>query len=63
MNKLDIDSKLLISVLTPSVLLGITLMRAIGQGFGQIGEMSEEIFRGERLPLLNVPYESHPQSD
>ncbi len=58
MNKPDLDRQLLISLLTPSVLLGITAIRVIGRGLGEMGEMSEEIFRGERLPLLNVPYDT-----
>ncbi len=58
MNNLEIDSKILLSLLTPPFLVGIAVIRGIEQGLSQIGEMSEEIFRGERLPLLNVPNEA-----
>ncbi len=60
MEKPEIDSRLLLSFLTPPFFLGLTLLQSLEQGLTHLGQMSEEIFRGERLPLLNVP--DTPQS-
>lgn len=41
-----------IGLLTPPVLLGLTISREMGQIMDSMGEASEEIFRGEHLPIL-----------
>lgn len=49
---LPVDMQLAIS-LCALPLIGILLSeKAVGQGLRQLGEASEEIFRGDRLPVL-----------
>ncbi len=55
MQKNNQETAIWLSLATPPFLLGITLVNSITQGLKEVGEMSEEIFRGERLPLLNFP--------
>ncbi|MGK7946525.1 MAG: hypothetical protein AB4058_18850 [Microcystaceae cyanobacterium] len=49
------ETAILLSLVTPPFLLGITVIDSLTQGLKELGSMSEEIFRGERLPLLNFP--------
>lgn len=51
----QISSELLLSLATGPVLLGLLGNRAINQLLPEIGLYSEEIFRGDRLPMLNFP--------
>lgn len=44
--------ELAVSFITPSMLLGLTISHHIGEIMDEIGEASEEIFRGEHLPIL-----------
>jgi len=49
-----------ISVMTGPVLLGLLGARAIAEGLYQLGLASEELFRGERLPILHkYPVEAY----
>lgn len=58
-NRLDIDLKpatqLLMSVTTPSLLLGVLAQRQCGQWLEALGQFSESLFQGRRLPTLPFP--------
>lgn len=43
---------LLISLVTPPLLLGILSSHAAALALHQLGQVSEELFRGDRLPVL-----------
>ena len=44
-----------LSLATVPFLCGLLVAHTIAQGLGELGEASEEIFRGDRLPILNFP--------
>jgi hypothetical protein len=46
---------LLIGAVTAPVLVGIVLGKALAQAAQELGQLSEEVFRGDRLPLLKFP--------
>ncbi len=45
-------NQLSLSLLTPPFLLSVMTLNSLSRGLQELGEMSEEIFRGDRLPLL-----------
>jgi hypothetical protein len=47
-------SQILISLGTMPLLVGILGARAIAATMREMGEASEEIFRGDRLPILRI---------
>jgi hypothetical protein len=49
------NPELLLSVATVPVLAGMLAGQAISKGLQELGTMSEEIFRGDRLPVLEFP--------
>jgi hypothetical protein len=49
------DPNLWISLMTGPLLLGILGTKALSEVMQQVGIASEELFRGDRLPLLNLP--------
>ncbi|AFZ48106.1 hypothetical protein Cyast_2156 [Cyanobacterium stanieri PCC 7202] len=55
-NKDKKDNSFLLEIgmglLTPPILLGITISREVGEIMESLGEASEEIFRGQHLPIL-----------
>jgi hypothetical protein len=53
MKKLDVN--VCLSVATIPVLIGFLAIRATAKALGELGEKSEEVFRGDRLPLLHFP--------
>jgi hypothetical protein len=48
-------SELVIGALVPPVLLGLFISRALAEAMTQAGLVSEQYYRGERLPTLNMP--------
>jgi hypothetical protein len=58
-----IPPALLLSLATGSVLLGLLVTRKLEQAIQDIGQMSEELFRGDRLPTLDFPLTKDSQSD
>ncbi|MBE9115382.1 hypothetical protein IQ249_05660 [Lusitaniella coriacea LEGE 07157] len=48
-------SEILLSLATPPVLFGMVAVQSLAQGLQNIGQVSEEVFRGHRLPILNLP--------
>lgn len=46
------QSTVLLSLATAPLLIGVIATRHLLQNLIELGKMSEEVFRGERLPLL-----------
>lgn len=55
--------EILISLATAPVLALLVGGKALIEGVREVGVWSEEIFRGDRLPLLNSPVESNSSPD
>jgi hypothetical protein len=53
---LTIPQFLLLQIGTASILLLLTTQKSTAKTLEAIGEASEELFRGDRLPLLNFPH-------
>ena len=45
----------LLSIATIPLLAGVLTVKAIGDMMESIGHVSEDIFRGDRLPVLDIP--------
>lgn len=52
-----------LSLATLPVLMGVLGGRAVLQSMQELGQLSEEIFRGDRLPLLTFPPAAIDQPD
>ncbi len=52
---LGIPTEFLLSLATAPVLLGVVSIEAIGSWLQAAGVASEEVFRGDRLPVLHFP--------
>ncbi len=50
-----------LSLSTAPLLLGILSEKALAQWLQTAGEASEEILRGDRLPILPFPHSSTPK--
>lgn len=50
---LEVSPEILVSLATGPLLLALVGGKALSQLIQQIGQQSEEIFRGDRLPLLD----------
>jgi hypothetical protein len=57
-----ISSEILLSLATPPVLLFLLGSKAIAELLQDLGQASEEVFRGDRLPVLNLDDATHPSS-
>lgn len=44
-----------VSLTTVPILLGLLAARSLAENLSELGQASEEIFRSERLPILNFP--------
>ncbi|MBD2294190.1 hypothetical protein H6G06_11975 [Anabaena sphaerica FACHB-251] len=53
----SIPQSCLLQIATASMLLLLVADKATGQALEALGSASEEVFRGDRLPLLNFPDE------
>jgi len=49
------NSHFYLSVVTFPLLVGLGVARPLTQGIVELGRLSEEIFRGDRLPILPFP--------
>jgi hypothetical protein len=58
-----IPSGLLIGAATVPMLAGIIAGKALAQIAQDLGQLSEEFFRGDRLPLLKFPAQDSPAPD
>lgn len=59
----NISAEVLLSVATVPVLLVLVGGKALAGLAQEIGQMSEEVFRGDRLPILNWMNSKPEQSD
>ncbi|XGV98476.1 MAG: hypothetical protein ACAF41_05980 [Leptolyngbya sp. BL-A-14] len=50
-----VPPEILLSVATVPLLVALVGGRALAEGVRELGLFSEEIFRGDRLPVLNFP--------
>lgn len=57
-----IDPEILVGLAVVPVLVGMVGVRAIADGLQELGSLSEEIFRGDRLPVLDVSTSQTPES-
>ncbi|NJN61974.1 MAG: hypothetical protein HC795_10965 [Coleofasciculaceae cyanobacterium RL_1_1] len=55
-------TNLLLSLATGSMLMGLWCGRAIARTVETLGEASENLFRGDRLPILDFPDQSPAQT-
>ena len=44
-----------LSFVTFPLLVGLGISRSLTQGIVELGKLSEEVFRGDRLPILPFP--------
>ncbi|HIK30592.1 MAG TPA: hypothetical protein IGS17_19345 [Oscillatoriales cyanobacterium M59_W2019_021] len=51
----DLASEWLLSLATTPVLVGLWGARVAGKWLQELSDLSEEIWRGDRLPVLNFP--------
>lgn len=51
---IDIAPELMLSLATGPLLLTVLGAKAMTQLMQEVGQMSEEVFRGDRLPILDV---------
>ncbi len=56
-----IDPEILVGLAVVPVLIGMVGVRAIVDGLQELGSLSEEIFRGDRLPVLDVSNSQPPK--
>jgi|GEM_PF-1228331 len=54
-DRLANSSEILLSLLAASSLMGMVVWDSVLQNTQELGRASEEVFRGDRLPLLNFP--------
>lgn len=52
---LEVSAEILVSLATGPFLLALLGGKVLGQLMQELGQQSEELFRGDRLPLLNFP--------
>ncbi|NBD33561.1 MAG: hypothetical protein GVY17_11495 [Cyanobacteria bacterium] len=52
------QTEIALSLLTVPFLVGLVGARSLQEGLISIGEVSEEVFRGSRLPLLHFQQQS-----
>ncbi|MGE5660364.1 MAG: hypothetical protein ACM37W_27555 [Actinomycetota bacterium] len=60
---LKIAADLILSMTAVPLLLGLCAAKAGSQFLQTLGSDSEEVFRGDRLPLLNFPHPEAPKSN
>lgn len=60
---LPVSAEFLISLATGPLLLGILSAKSLSEVVQQIGLASEEMFRGERLPVLKMPIPGSNDND
>jgi hypothetical protein len=62
MNKLPVSIEVLVGLATAPVLLVLIGGRVAAKVMQEMGEASEELFRGDRLPVLRSPIVPHSES-
>jgi hypothetical protein len=59
--RVGIDPDVLISLATPAVLLVAVGGKVLGAVWQELGDRSQDLFRGDRLPSLDWPLATPPQ--
>lgn len=59
----DNTPQLLLSMATVPLLVGLVVAKSLSEASRELGLLSEEVFRGDRLPLLNFPSPTSPNPD
>lgn len=54
-NPSRVSPTLLVSLATAPFILGLSAIEHLTENLIEIGRASEEVFRGDRLPILNFP--------
>jgi hypothetical protein len=54
-DRFPLDPEILVSLAAVPVLLAVVGIKKLSEGISAIGTASEEIFRGDRLPILHFP--------
>lgn len=57
----SIPSEILLPLGTGAMLIGLLGGKAVAQALQAVGQASEEVFRGDRLPLLKFPVETESE--
>ncbi|MGG6297316.1 hypothetical protein ACQ4M4_23225 [Leptolyngbya sp. AN02str] len=52
-DQLNVNAEMLVGLATVPVLVGLVVARAVNGVLLSVGEASEELFRGSRLPVLH----------
>jgi hypothetical protein len=52
-----------LSLVTFPLLVGLGVARPLTEGIIELGKLSEEVFRGDRLPILPFPEVTLPVQD
>jgi hypothetical protein len=60
--KFPVDPQFVISLAIPPYIVARNLGNSFAQSVISLGLMSEELFRGDRLPLLPFPRSADPES-
>ncbi|NES86214.1 MAG: hypothetical protein F6K10_35290 [Moorea sp. SIO2B7] len=60
-NPSPICSDILLSLATAPMIVSLVAVESLLQGLIEIGEASEEVFRGDLLPILHPPQQSSEQ--
>jgi hypothetical protein len=53
-------ANLLLALATSPFIVALVVIRSLAQTSVEIGQASEEVFRGDRLPILNFPEQEEP---
>ena len=51
--KCPISNSLLLSIATVPLIVSLNILDSLNQNLIELGQASEEVFRGSRLPMLN----------
>lgn len=62
MSNSKVSTDILLSLTTIPLLIGVLGMKAAADFLQTVGQASEEIFRGDRLPVLNQPSASEDEA-
>ncbi|MBW4623015.1 MAG: hypothetical protein KME17_27105 [Cyanosarcina radialis HA8281-LM2] len=54
-DRFPLDPEIIVSLAAVPVLLAVVGIKKLSEGISAIGSASEEIFRGDRLPVLHFP--------
>lgn len=58
-----VSPELLLSLATPPLLIALVGSRVLADAVRELGLLSEEVFRGDRLPVLHFPQTTQPNPD